>query len=202
MNIKKLSLPFIVIVLVINTILVLTMPFNLGYKSQIQLEIISEIKTILDTKFVEISDRTSADIVWINLFHTIPERDFVATLKLRSDPLYQSAFHYWYKQPRELPIFYNQNDPVLPLEQIQQTFLGSCIHMLAYENDVAETFNTGIRRKRLIVRCPMFVEDIIVGTIGLTIFDYPSVNLDQYAVTRYDILQSYVEEIKTLLFKE
>lgn len=200
MKLSNFVLPFVLIILLLNTALVLTMPFNFGFKREIELSIISEIKTALDTMFLEISERTDGDMVWVNLFHTNPTRDFVGTFGFRSEPLYQSAFHYWTRQGVPTPIRYRQNEPVLSLDQIQETFIGRCIYRVSSERDVGESETIGIPKERLIIRCPLFRNEIIVGTIGVTIFDYPIDNLKEYSEKRFEILREYADRIRNTIF--
>ena len=200
MKLNSLVLPFILIVLILNTALVMTMPFNLGFKREVELAVISDIKTLLDDMFLEISEKTNADMVWVNLFHTNPERDFVGTFGFRSETLYQSAFHYWTRPGVPSPVRYRQNEPVLALDQIQATFIGECIYRVTSERDVGESETIGIPLERLIIRCPLFRDQIIVGTMGLTIFNYPTDNLEEYANERFDILNEYVNRIKSAIF--
>lgn len=161
----------------------------------------SDLKKDLDNLFELLATRTKADLVWLNIFHEESKDNWLAPFRKDARPLYQSALHYWTREDVPNPIKDRQDEPLLAVEEMDETLQGRCIGRVTGVNN--HHGPAGLPVERLIIRCPLMdSRNTVVGTYGITVFNFQYENLSIDIEKYINIVQIHGERIESLLFKK
>lgn len=172
---------------------------NITIGHNINVENIDNIRSNLDLVFSEISNKTNADIVWINIFHNKPNKEFTIG-STPSEDILLTALHHWIRPNYKISIKLARNQPITELPQIEETLAGKCIGRINSSSNPYELSEVPI--DRLVLRCPLYdKENNLIGIFGMSYFGFKNTNKDQFVKEHSAILLSYKDTILDLVFE-
>lgn len=165
----------------------------------INIKNIDMIRNDLNLIFADISEKTNADIVWINIFHQNPELGFAKGI-VSKESILVTSLHQWIASNHKIQIKLNKNQPITELPQIDEILAGKCMGTINSSPNPYELSEVAVNR--LIVHCPLYDDSgNIIGIYGLSFFDFDYLNKDQFVLERSKLLQTYRNIIFNTIFK-